>query len=87
VSGSGGAKQWNLILYMKRVKQRTAEPQNIEYRMSKGGIASLNHFLIKLTEYINSTFDIQNSIFDIRFFSVSFSIYLTTFLASVGADT
>jgi hypothetical protein len=55
--------------------------------MTNGGIASLNHFLIKLTEYINSTFDIQNSIFDIRFFSVSFSIYLTAFLASVGADT
>jgi hypothetical protein len=26
-------------------EQRTAEPQNIEYRMSKGGFASLSHFL------------------------------------------
>jgi len=50
-----------------------SEPQNIEYRMSKGGFASLSHFFIKLTEYITSTFDIhysidiRHSLFDIRY--------------------
>ena len=29
---------------LHKVKKRTAEPQNIEYRMSKDGIASLNLF-------------------------------------------
>jgi len=33
----------------QEVKKRTAEPQNIEYRMSKGGFASLSHFFIKKT--------------------------------------
>ncbi len=36
---------------LHKVKKRTAEPQNIEYRMSKGGIASLDLF-IKQIEYI-----------------------------------
>ncbi|CAB1080091.1 hypothetical protein D1AOALGA4SA_7784 [Olavius algarvensis Delta 1 endosymbiont] len=49
------------------------EPQIIEYRMSKCGIASLSLFL-KSTEYIPSTFDIHYSIFDIRFFKVFISI-------------
>jgi len=60
---------------LHKVKKRTAEPQNIEYRMSKDGIASLNLFL-KLTEYITSKFDIHYSKFDIRFFRVSFPIKL-----------
>jgi hypothetical protein len=51
---------------LHRVEKRTAEPQNIEYRMSKGGIAALN-LIIKQTEYLTSTFDIHYSIFDIRF--------------------
>jgi len=48
--------------------------------------------MIKLTAFqasggwITSTFDIHYSIFDIRFFRVSFSIKLVTFQASVGAD-
>jgi len=44
--------------------------------MLKGGFASLSHFFIKSTEYILSIFDIHYSIFDIRFFRVSFSIKL-----------
>ncbi|CAB1055707.1 hypothetical protein D1BOALGB6SA_440 [Olavius sp. associated proteobacterium Delta 1] len=32
---------------LQEVKKRTAEPQNIEYRMSKGGFASLSHLFIK----------------------------------------
>jgi hypothetical protein len=68
-------------------KKRTAEPQNIEYRMSKGGIASLSHFYkIDRIHY----FDIRHLSagggfiirylqsasggFDIRFLKVSFSI-------------
>jgi len=35
--------------------------------MTKGGFAALNLF-IKWLEYIPSTFDIHDSIFDIRFF-------------------
>jgi len=30
---------------LHEVKKRTAEPKNIEYRMSKDGIASLNLFI------------------------------------------
>jgi hypothetical protein len=29
---------------LHKVKKRTAEPQNIEYRMSKAGFASLSRF-------------------------------------------
>jgi hypothetical protein len=69
---------------LHEVKKRTAEPQNIEYRMSKGRIASLNHFYkIGRIHY----FDIRDSLFDIRFFRVSFSIKLAAFQASGWADT
>jgi hypothetical protein len=40
---------------------------------------------MKLIEYLTSTFDIHYSIFDIRFFKVSFSIRLAAFQASGGA--
>ncbi len=47
---------------LREAEQRTAEPQNIEYRisniecrMSKDGIASLTLFF-RWTEYINSMF-------------------------------
>ena len=33
---------------LHKVKKRTAEPQNIECRMSKDGIASLSHFFTQL---------------------------------------
>jgi len=46
--------------------------------MSKGGIASLSHFRKDRIHY----FDIQNSLFVIRFFRVSFSINLAVFLTS-----
>jgi hypothetical protein len=52
--------------------------------MRKNGVAALCLFL-KKTEYITSTFDIHDSIFDIRFFKVSFPIRLAVFLASGGA--
>ena len=50
---------------LHKVKKRTAEPKNIEYRMSKDGIASLRHFFIKI-DRIHS-FDIRHSLFDIRY--------------------
>jgi hypothetical protein len=52
--------------------------------MQKDGVAALCLFL-KWTEYITSTFDIHDSIFDIRFFKVSFPIRLAVFLASGSA--
>jgi hypothetical protein len=67
------------------VKKRTAEPQNIEYRMSKGGFAPLSHFFYKI-DRIHS-FDIHYSIFDIRFFKVSFLDQTGLFTASGWADT
>jgi hypothetical protein len=63
-----------------------------EGRRAKDGIAALNLFINKKIEYIPSTFDIHDSIFDIRFFyklrkaEVSFSIKLTAFQASGGAE-
>ena len=61
---------------LPEVKKRTAEPQNVEYRMSKGGCASLGRFLKKDRMH---SFDIRHSLFDIRFFKVSFSIKLAAF--------
>jgi hypothetical protein len=54
-------------LYETKLKanRRTAEPQNIEYRMSKGGIATLGLFY-KIDRI--PSFDIRYSVFDIRFF-------------------
>jgi hypothetical protein len=43
-------------------------------------------YFIKSIEFLPSTFDIQYSIFDIRFFRVSFSIKLAAFLASGWAE-
>jgi hypothetical protein len=68
----GGAR-----VKLHKVKKRTAEPKNIECRMSKDGIASLTFFL-KQTEYINSMFDVRRSL-------VSFSIRLAAFQARGGA--
>jgi hypothetical protein len=44
-------------------------------------------FQLKSIEYLTSTFDIHYSIFDIRFFRVSFSINLAVDQASNGAET
>ena len=66
------------------IKQRTAEYRISNRRITKAGIASLSLF-IKLLEYLPSTFDIHDSIFDIRFFKVSFSIKLAAFQASGAA--
>ncbi len=38
------AASGDACMKLHEVKKRTAEPQNIEYRMSKGGFASLSHF-------------------------------------------
>jgi len=51
---------------MAWIKQRTAEYRISNRRISKGGFAALNLF-IKSIEYIPSTFDIHDSIFDILF--------------------
>ena len=64
IKGSGFNVQGSKVLIRK---QRTVEPQNIEYRISKGGFASLS-LLYNKTEYIPSIFYIQDSIFDIRCF-------------------
>jgi len=50
---------------LHKIKKRTAEPKNIEYRMSKDGIASLTLFF-KQAEYINSMFDVGRSMFDVH---------------------
>jgi len=42
-----------------QVKSEPVEPQNIEKRMSKDGIAALIHFIIKQREYITSKFVIR----------------------------
>ena len=47
---------------LNKVKKRTAEPQNIEYRMSKGGIASL--YLLKYKRHYG-WFDIDSSFIEI----------------------
>jgi hypothetical protein len=49
-------------------------------------VVSLCSVYLKKTEYITSTFDIFHSIFDIRFFRVSFSIKLAAFQARDWAD-
>jgi len=69
---------------LHKVKKRTAEPKNIEYRMSKGGIAALGLFY-KIDRI--PSFDIRYSVFDIRFFRVSFSIKLAVFLPAAGLNT
>jgi hypothetical protein len=47
---------------LRRVKKRTAEPQNVEYRMSKGGIASL--YLLKYKRHYG-WFDIDSAFLEI----------------------
>jgi hypothetical protein len=54
--------------------------------MSKGGIAALCLLYFKMIEYLTSTFDIHYSIFDIRFFRVSFPIKLAALQASGCVD-
>jgi hypothetical protein len=68
--------------------QVKSEPQNIEYRMSKGGFASLSLFKIgrstqKLTtgRIHYSMFDVGRSMFDVRCSLISFSIKLAAVLA------
>jgi len=51
---------------MKATKKKTAEYRISNRRMSKDGFALLSPFLKKI-EFLPSTFDIQHSIFDIRF--------------------
>ena len=54
---------------------------NKKFRMMKCGIATLSLFSkIKMIEYLTSIFVIPCSIFDIRFFRVSFSIRLAALL-------
>jgi hypothetical protein len=50
---------------LHKFKQRTAEPKNIECRMSKDGIAALSHFFYKIDSI--HPFDIRHSLFDIRY--------------------
>ncbi len=47
-------------------EKRTAEPQNIEYRMSKGGILSI---VLKRQSAAIPSFDIRYSLFDILRFA------------------
>jgi len=51
---------------LHKVKKRTAEPKNIEYRMSKDGIASLTLFLKKMDRIHYSMFDVGRSMFDVH---------------------
>jgi hypothetical protein len=59
------------------IKQQTAESRTM---------VSLCSFFFYRMDRIHS-FEIRHSVFDIRFFKVSFSIKLTAFWASGGADT
>jgi hypothetical protein len=71
-------------------KKRTAEPQNIEYRMSKGRIASLNHFYkIDRIHYFDIRHMSAGGGFIIRYslFQSFFSIRLAAFQASGIAET
>ena len=61
---------------LHEVKKRTAEQQNNEPQNFEGWFRYTLSLFIKQTEYLPSTFDIHYSIFDIRFFRVSFSIGL-----------
>jgi hypothetical protein len=65
----------------KAKKLRVERLSRIEYRISKDGIASLHLFNKK--DRIHS-FDIRHSLFDIRFFKVSFSIKLAFFGPAAG---
>jgi len=58
----GNAEVESLKAYMKlhKVKKRTAEPKNIEYRMSKDGIASLILFFKTNRTQLGITFDQRN---------------------------
>ena len=58
---------------------RCSKPQNVE------GWLPLRSVFYKIDRI--HPFDIHNSIFDIRFFKVSFSIKLADFQASGGAET
>ena len=70
-----------------KIHEAKSEPQNIECRMSnvEGWFRFAQSFFYKI-DRIHS-FDIRHSLFDIRFFKVSFSIRLAAFQASGGADT
>ena len=65
---------------MKLHKIKKTEPQNIECRITNDeGWNRFAKSFLKQTEYIHSTFDVGRS-------SVSFSIRLAAFQASVKAD-
>jgi len=80
---------------LRQFKKRTAEPKNIECRMSKDGIASLKLFIKidrstqKLTTGRIHSFDIRHSLFDIRYslFKSFFYDQNSRFAASGWADT
>jgi len=85
---------------LHKVKKRTVEPQNVECRMSKDGIASLTLFFklivrpksSRQAEYINSMFDppkadkclLASGELDVHFYEVSFSIRLAALLRRVN---
>ena len=53
-----------MTYFLHYVEQRTVEPKNVEYRMSKGGFALLSLFY-KIGRI--PSFDIRRSLFDIRY--------------------
>jgi hypothetical protein len=64
------------VAHVKLHKIKKGEPQNIEYRMPKAGIARAAQTLaprvaksfLKQTEYIHSTSDVERSMFDVHQF-------------------
>jgi hypothetical protein len=90
VSGVKGAKS----LY-ETSHSWNSEPQNIECRTAEcRRMESLSSVFFKIdrsTQKLTTGkipyFDIRHSLFDIRFFRVSFSIRLAAFRAGGGADT
>jgi hypothetical protein len=67
--------------------QRTAEPQNNEPQNFEGWYRCALSFWLKSIEFLTSTFDIRYSLFDIRFFRVSYTINLAASAARGWAET
>jgi len=93
VSGFRCQASGDVRMKLYEFKKRTAEPGKSEpqnrrimnRRISKEGIATLVLFLAKIDRI--PSFDRRHSLFDIRFFKVSFSIRLAAFQAGGGAGT
>jgi len=78
-----------ILMTLRFIYLKTSEPQNIEYRTAEcRSVESLCSVFFKIDKI--HYFDppaAEHSLFDIRFFRVSFSIRLAVFQAGGWADT